>query len=204
KSPRGYIFAGDAGCPAGATQSTWPALSPRLGFAYRLGAHGVTSIRGGFGGFYQADAMVHWNNMVDMAPFSPPFILFGVPFENPYQGAQNPFPAQFAPFIPGPDVEFQKPLLAVSYDPNWRPARLMSWNLTMEHQLRNDLLGRAAYVASKGTHLSYNTDLNAGVYGPGATTASTQARRPNQDFQSITQNTSRREFNLQLAATVAR
>jgi len=190
RSPRGYIFAGDAGCPAGGTQSTWGALSPRIGFAYRLGARSATSIRGGFGAFYQMPAAVHWNNMVDSAPFSPQFILFGVPFDNPYQGTTNPFPAQFAPFIPGPDVDFQKPLLAISYDPNWRPARVMSWNVTLERQIRGDLLSRAAYVASKGTHLSYNTDLNAAVFGRGATTGNTQVRRPNQDFQTITQNTS--------------
>ena len=188
KAPRGYLFAGDAGCPAGGTQSTLAAFSPRAGLAYRLGTR--TSIRGGFGLFYQAPAAVHWNNMVDSAPFSPQFILFRVPFDNPYQGMTNPFPAQFAPFNPGSDIEFQKPLLGVSYDPGWRPTSVMSWNLTLEHQLRSDLLARAAYVASKGTHLSYNTDLNAAVYGAGATTGNTQARRPNQDFQSITQNVS--------------
>ncbi len=188
KAPLGYLFAGDAGCPAGGTQSTIAAFSPRLGLAYRLGSR--TSLRGGFGMFYQTPALVHWNNMVDSAPFSPQFILYGVPFDNPYQGITNPFPAQFAPFSPGSDIDFQKPLVGVSYDPGWRPANVMSWNLTLEHQLRDDLLARVAYVASKGTHLSYNTDLNAAVYGAGATTSNTQNRRPNQDFSTVTQNVS--------------
>ena len=189
-SPTGYIFAGDPGCPAGGAPSTWLALSPRIGFAYRLGTRSTTSIRGGFGVFDQADALVHWNNMVDSAPFSPQFVLFGVPFENPYTGMTNPFPAQFAPNIPSSNVGFQLPVLGVSFAPDWKPSRMLSWNLTLEHQLRKDVLLRAAYVASKGTHLGYNTDLNAAIYRPGATTATTQARRPLQNFQSITEDIS--------------
>ncbi len=34
----------------------------------------------------------------------------------------------------------------------------------------------------------YNTNLNPAIYGPGATVANTQQRRPNQNFQTLIQD----------------
>jgi len=66
----------------------------------------------------------------------------------------------------------------------------MNWNFTVEHQLTTDLLLRAGYVASKGTHLAYNTDANAPLPSATATADNEQARRPYQQYQQITQDTS--------------
>ena len=49
---------------------------------------------------------------------------------------------------------------------------------------------RAGYVASKGTHLGYNTDVNAPKYFPGAADIDLAERRPYQGFDLITQNIS--------------
>ncbi len=191
KAPNGYLYAGDAGCPDGGFQSTWFELAPRLGFAYNLGGKGRTTLRGGWGLFYQPPFVEAFNNMVDSAPFSPQVFRFRVPFTNPYAGADNPFPAQFAPRIPGADVDFNIPLdLAVSYQRDWKPSRTMNWNLTLEHQLRTDVLLRAGYVASKGTHLGYNTDVNAPLPSPTATADNEDARRPYQQFHQVTQDVS--------------
>ena len=194
KAPRGYLYAGDPQCPDGGSKSSWMQVSPRIGFAYNLGGKGRTTVRGGLGLFYQPPFVEAFNNMVDSAPFSPQYFLFGVPFANPYTGQRNPFdPSTFFPNQPKPPasgVDFDKPVLAVSYASDWNPARVLSWNLTIEHQLRGDLLARVGYVASKGTHLGFNTDLNPAIFRPGASGDDTQARRPNQDFQTITQNVS--------------
>ena len=189
-APTGYLFAGDPGCPAGGSKSSWMDLGPRVGFAYDLGGKGHTTLRGGYGIFYQPPFVEAYNNMVDSAPFSPQFIRFGVNLANPYAGITNPFPAQFAPFTPASNVQFQTPMVGVSYAPDWTPAQQQSWNVTLEHQLRTDLLVRAAYVGSKGTHLGYNTDVNAARVFPGASNIDPQARRPYQDFTQVTQNVS--------------
>jgi hypothetical protein len=190
-APGGYLFAGDSGCPAGGFKSSWALLGPRLGFAYNVGGHGKTTIRGGWGVFYQPPFMEAFNNMVDSAPWSPQYQFLGVPFMNPYRATPNPFPAQYAPSAPPSDVAFANPLsLAVSYQSNWQPADVMNWNLTVEHQLSNDLLVRVGYVASKGTHLSYNTDVNAPLPSPTATADDEDARRPYQQYQQITQDAS--------------
>jgi hypothetical protein len=190
-APGGYLFAGDPGCPAGGFASSWWQVAPRFGFAYNIGGNGKTTIRGGWGMFYQPPFIEAFNNMVDSAPWSPQYQLLRVPFMNPYQATPNPFPAQFAPFVPPSTVRFPIPLsLAVSYQPNWSPSQVMNWNLTVEHQLAKDILLRIGYVASKGTHLSYNTDVNAPLPSSDATADNEQDRRPYQQYEQITQDAS--------------
>ena len=189
-APGGYLYAGDAGCPAGGFDSSWAQLAPRLGIAYNPGG-GKTVIRIGAGLFYQPPFMEQFNNMSDSAPFAPQVQVFRVPFSNPYASSFNPFPAQFAPRIPPSDVAFDLPLdLAVTYTPDWKPSRVLNWNFTIERQLRGDLLVRGSYVGSKGTHLSYNTDINAPLPSPTASADDEDARRPYQQYGQITQDTS--------------
>jgi hypothetical protein len=129
--------------------------------------------------------------MVDSAPWSPQVQIFNVPFDNPYAAYPNPFPGQFAPFIPPSNVQFIiPPSLAVSYTPDWKPGRTMSWNFTVEQQLRSDMLLRLGYAGSKGTHLGYNNDVNAPLPGPGATADNEAQRRPNQNFLEVVQDIS--------------
>lgn len=141
--------------------------------------------------FYQPPFVEAFNNMVDSAPFSPQFSFIGVPLMNPFKNSANPFPKQFAPQLPASNVAFTLPLsLAVSYQPTWKPSQAMNWNFTVEHQIASDLSVKAAYVASKGTHLSYNTDVNAPLPSPTATADDEDARRPYQQFQQVTQDQS--------------
>src|SRR5262249_1572392 len=185
-----YIYAGDSGCPDGGSQSHWALLAPRFGFSYDLTGKGKTVVRGGYGIFYQPPFVEAFNNMVDSAPFSPQFYRFGVDFMDPFRGTRNPFPEEFGPRQPAKDVAFQLPLAAVSYADDWRPARIQSWNVAVEHQLLTSLLLRGAYVGSKGTHLGYNTDLNAARFRPGASGDDIDDRRPYRDFQTIIQDES--------------
>jgi hypothetical protein len=190
-SPTGYLFAGDPGCPSGGFKSSWMQFGPRIGFAYNVGGRGKTTIRGGWGIFYQPPFLEAFNNMVDSPPWSPQVQIIGASFMNPYQNQANPFPAQYAPLTPARDVAFANPLpLAVSYQPNWKPSQVMNWNLTVDHQLAKDVLLRVGYVASKGTHLAYNTDVNAPLPSPTATGDNEQDRRPYQQFEQITQDMS--------------
>jgi hypothetical protein len=188
-APVGYNYAGDPGCPAGGFKTSWGLLAPRLGVAWAINQR--TTVRSGFGIFYQPPFVEQFNNMVDSAPFSPQFQFFGVPFMNPFQGMTNPFPAQFGPKNPPSTVTFALPQsLAVAFQPGWTPSYTMNWNLTVERQIARDMLIRAGYVGTKGTHLPYNTDLNAPLPSAAATAANEQARRPYQDFGQITQDQS--------------
>ncbi len=189
-APVGYLYSGDSGCPAGGFKSSWAQFAPRLGLAYNPGG-GKTVIRVGAGIFYQPPFMEQFNNMSDSAPFSPQVQLFRVPFSNPYVATPNPFPAQYAPSTPAANAPFALPLsLAVSYSPDWKPSRVLNWNLTVERQLAGDILVRGSYVGSKANRLSYNTDINAPLASPNATADNEDARRPYPQYGQITQDVS--------------
>ena len=189
-APVGYLFAGDKNCPSAGFQSSWNLFAPRIGLAYR--AASKTTVRGGWGLFYQPPFAEVFNNFSDSAPFSPQVqFLGGVPLMDPYHGIANPFPAQYAPSIPASNVAFALPLaLAVSYQPDWKPAYVMNWNFTVEQQLSKDYLVRVSYAGAKGTHLAYNLDVNAPLPSPTATAANETARRPYQQYAQITQDQS--------------
>lgn len=139
-----------------------------------------------------ADAQTsHYN-----APFSPVFQFAGViGFQDPFAsvGVPNPFPARFGgTTVPGRDVTFQTPTALQVTDTNIKIPLMTTWNLTIERQFGTDWLLRAAYVGNKGTNLmtvfQNSRELNPAIYIPvRSTTANTQARRPLQDFTTITE-----------------
>ena len=82
-APR-YLFAGDTGCPAGGFNPVGCCSARGSALLTTSGGNGKTTIRGGWGIFYQPPFVEAFNNMVDSAPFSPQIQFFGVPFMNPY------------------------------------------------------------------------------------------------------------------------
>lgn len=186
-APNGYIYAGDPGCPAGGSANQWSQFTPRFGFAYNIAGKGTTTIRGGIGLSYQPPFLEAYNQMSATPPFSQQVDLRRgryprLSFLDPYgsAGLENPFPAGYGPKIPGSDAVIVKPVVAVSYASDWKPSQVWSWNLTAEHQIVRDLVVRTSYAGAKGTHLGFNTDLNAGINGV----------RPNSDFDQIIQDIS--------------
>src|SRR5262249_41842093 len=70
-APDGYLFAGDTGCPDGGSKSQWTLFAPRIGLAYDLGGKNKTTLRGGWGVFYQPPFVESRIAMSNTAPFSP-------------------------------------------------------------------------------------------------------------------------------------
>ncbi len=189
-APAGLLFPGDPGVPKWGATGSYKNFAPRLGFAYDVTGDGRTSIRGGAGVFYDAIQNGIFNNrFVDVTPFSPQFSLTTPPgtFSNPYLGFANPYPA---PFPPPKTAQFPGPVLVITYDPANSHKELTptvyNWNFSLEHQLSNNWLIRAAYVGSRSTRLVESLELNPAVYITGSK-ASTDARRAFQPYGSITQ-----------------
>ena len=192
-APVGLAFAGDPGFPAAGMNNDLWNFSPRAGFSYSLlqGRH-ATTVRGGWGRFYMMPFVRLYNNFVQNAPFSPSVTLFGADLSDPYgsAGVANPFPP-FAPVHPGPTSTFVLPLTYQYFTPNWQIGHLDSYNLTIEHQIWSDLIARAAYVGTRGRGMQSFNEENPAVYGPGATVANTNQRRPlAPDFASLIAMTS--------------
>jgi hypothetical protein len=195
-APAGLLYGGDnhdPGCPVGGSEANIWNIAPRVGFAYRLGQDGKTSLRGGYGHFYTPIQASAFNPFTNIAPFAPGFSFNAVSLEDPFgsAGVLNPFPEQYGPRVPGPEATFVTPTeVRAVFARDFRTPLLASWNVSLERQLGDAWVVRAAYIGNKGSYFfgaaENSREINPAIYVPGASTlANTQARRVHQDFSRI-------------------
>ena len=123
---------------------------------------------------------------------APPYPSGGISIVNPVS-IKNPWLT--APYngtvgipipVAGKDADIPLPFPSQwAYDPYAKNPNTWNWSLTVERNMGNDILLRGAYVGSRGTHIIGGYEMNLPVYGPGATLANRQDRRPDPNFQSI-------------------
>src|SRR5262245_57794439 len=178
-APPGVFFPGDAGVPENGVRPNYTSFAPRVGFAYDVFGDSKTSIRGGFGIFYDTRIPGIINNrFADLTPFSPQFVLnTGVvnpgTFSDPLctlaatqalQGCTNQSAAYPFPFTypPAKNIQFGLGTFVLSWDPvnKYQPPTVYNWNLSLERQLPENVLVRAAYVGSRSIHLTETLNLN--------------------------------------------
>jgi hypothetical protein len=91
-------------------------------------------------------------------------------------GGVGPFPFEYDPS--NPRFTYPAQVFGPSLDFVWPKTYQM--NLTFEKAMFRDFSVSASYVAALGRNLPASIDRNYPVYGPGATTANVNARRPYQ------------------------
>ncbi|MBZ5505477.1 MAG: carboxypeptidase regulatory-like domain-containing protein [Acidobacteriia bacterium] len=184
-APVGLVFPGDQGVPTGANFPDKNDFAPRLGFAWQP-FDSKTSVRGGFGVFYdvlKAEDNFQFNGQVPFA--SSAFFGFpgaaGGPFtflSDPYgsTGSPNPFPTKPA----NHNVNFFNTFgtfggVGVFFvDPHLRTPYTYQYNLSIEREVASKTTLQAAYVGSASRKLTSLRDVNP--FDP-ATLGSAQPQR---------------------------
>jgi hypothetical protein len=182
-APANMLFGGDPGVPEGGMNSDLKNWAPRFGFAYDPFGKGKLAIRGAYGIFYDLPNAIMTNRFSSMQPFNNRIdITAPASFSDPFAGRPS-----FESKQPGdPNFLFTPPIAGQVYPDKFDTPYLQQWNLTLESQLPQNFVARIAYVGSKGSHLMTGREINAAVYGPGATVANTDSRRPyGPTYQSI-------------------
>ena len=178
--PQGLVFPGDRGVPAALTQTYYKSFAPRIGLAWSpsasqgwlqklLGAPGKTSIRMGWGMFYNPVEQL----VLEQFSAEPPFggsstfnnILFNTPFvgqdgtinPNPFNGILDPPRGQ-----PVDWSRFRPILLYGQFQPKLRSQYSDQYNFTIQREITSDLLLQVGYVGTQGHRLLATHDVNYG------------------------------------------
>lgn len=177
-APVGLLFPGDTGVSRGIVKTDVNNIAPRVGFAWDPTGDGRTAVRAAFGMFYGSITGNEWNTTADNQPFTvrqsfPTVFTLADPYRN-LPGGVGPFPFSYSPGTPrftlpaqvfGPSLDFVWP---VSYQTN----------VTVEREIGRSFSVSASYVVSNARHLASGVDNNYPLFGPGATAANVNSRRP--------------------------
>jgi hypothetical protein len=178
--PLGLVVPGDPGVPKGLTQTYYRAFAPRIGLAWSpdadsgfagklFGGPGKTSIRTGWGIFYNPIEQLVLEQFSAEPPFGGSTFLSNPTFQRPFRlqdgsVAPNPFNGVLNP-TPGQPVDwslFRPILLFGQLQPDLRSQYSVQYNLTVQREITSDLLLQVAYVGSQGHRLLATAELNPG------------------------------------------
>jgi len=173
--PTGLVFPGDKGVPDGLTQTYYRSFAPRIGIAWDPWKNGKTSIRAGWGMFYNPIEQL----VLEQFSAEPPFgislgasnTLFNTPFVDQFgnvspNGAGGPDgkhgildPPRGQPL----DWSVYRPILLFGeFQPHMRSQYSDQYNLNIQRELTKDLQLQVGYVGSQGHRLLASRDINPG------------------------------------------
>ncbi|MFB3905204.1 MAG: carboxypeptidase regulatory-like domain-containing protein [Acidobacteriota bacterium] len=170
-APVGMVFVGDPGIPRGLIEADRNNWAPRIGLAWDLFGTGRTSLRAGYGIFYDTI------NADVIEPSSQPFrydFTFNVP-----HSLSEPLKGQIE--IPL-EVNLQDPLFVgiqtLNYPvPDLCTPYVQHLNLNVQHEIVKDMVIQVGYVGKLGHKLIIGMSHNPALYQPGATLANINSRR---------------------------
>jgi len=181
-TPTGLVVPGDKGVPPGMTSTYYKAFAPRIGLAYSpnfdsgilgklFGNNGKTSIRTGWGIFYNPIEELVMAQFGAEPPFGGSSSIFNTFFNTPFvyqaggagvPAAPNPFNGIITP-TPGKPVDlslFRPILLYGEFEPHLRTQYTTQYNLTIQRELARDMMLQIGYVGSEGHRLLATHDIN--------------------------------------------
>jgi len=178
--PTGLVVAGDKGVPVGLTSTYYKSIAPRIGLAWSpsatdgalgklFGGPGKTSIRAGYGIFYNPIEQLVMEQFSAEPPFGGSSSIFNTMFNLPFQyqdgtSAPNPFNGILNPPRNQPvDWAMFRPILLYGQAaPNIRSQYAEQYNLSIQREFAKDLVFQIAYVGRQGHRLLATQELNPG------------------------------------------
>lgn len=126
-------------------------FAPRIGFAWDPTGSGRSSVRGGFGIFYDPPLSSHWRTSASNSPFRSETVLRRNPapiFPNAWELQQE--------FIAGEGATPQLTLMNSRANTMY----LMQWSLDVQREILPQTLFSVGYFGHRGIHLTQQTDVN--------------------------------------------
>ncbi len=136
----GLTFAGKNGVPDGFFIPKKTNFGPRVGFAYDLSGNGTTSLRGGYGIGYSR------------IPVAVIYYAFGQ--NPPYNQSANILNSLLSNGTAGGVAAAPTPQNLNAVPSSFTPTQIQSYSLTLEHQIKSNLVGTLAYAGSQTRHLT--------------------------------------------------
>jgi hypothetical protein len=164
----GLVVPGDAGIPAGMTQTYYKAFAPRIGIDWSPGTSGKTSIRAGWGLFYNPVEQLVLEQFGAEPPFGGSTFVYETQFNLPFLGQDgatiylNPFDGVL-PAARGSSQDWAKfePIdLFGDFQPHMRAQYSAQYNLTVERELANNMKLQVSYVGTQAHRLLATHDVN--------------------------------------------
>lgn len=178
-APAGMLFFGDDGVQKPLARQRNFRIAPRLGLAIDPFGDGKSSVRLGYGIFYDTLLTTEQVQQPANLPMFATSISFPFPAStgDPYAGRASPFPG---PYPKPSDTRIPRPLGWNSMDLAFDNPYIQQWNVTLERQVLGAAnIIRATYQGSKGTRLPLVYNENVATFVPGQSTrANVNTRRP--------------------------